>query len=95
MLLAVSVAACVAYIQASLVELYSFGLPAHFACAHHLLGLDIYLGHISLLEGLVSTLVCIRGDVQILSIGTHAAVVGHVLCGSASYAIGTDILNDV
>ena len=34
-------------------------------------------------------------DVEIHSVGTHAAVVGHVLCGTACCAIGVDVLDDV
>ena len=95
MILREGVSSSVADIESPVIEFDGFGFPSHLTRGHHLLCPDVYLGHIAFFEGLVATPMGITGDVEIRSVGTHAAVVGHVLCGTACRAVGVDVLDDV
>ena len=93
--LAERVAARVGNIEHPFVEAYAFRLPPHLTGDHHILGLEVYLRHITTGESLRATLVGVRRDIEIPPVATHAAVVGHVFRCTASRAVGVDILYDV
>ena len=95
MILRESVASSICHIEFALIKTHSFWLPAHLASGNHLLGLHINLSHIPLFEGLVATFVSIGGDVEIVAVYAHAAIVGHVLGSPASRSVGMNILDDV
>ena len=95
MILREGVSSSVADIESPVIEFDGFGFPSHLTRGHHLLCPDVYLGHIAFFEGLVATHVGIAGDVEICSVRTHAAVVGHVFCGATCSAIRVDVLDDV
>ena len=95
MILRESVASGICHIEFALIKTHSFWLPAHLASGNHLLGLHINLSHIPLFEGLVATFVSIGGDVEIVAVCAHSAIVGHILGSPASRSVGMNILDDV
>ena len=90
-----SVASSICHIEFALIKTHAFWLPAHLASGNHLLGLHINLSHIPLFEGLVATFVSIGGDVEIVAVCAHSAIVGHILGSPASRSVGVNILDDV
>ena len=95
MILGESVASGIGNIEFALIKTHAFWLPAHLASGNHLLGLHIYLSHIPLFEGLVATFVSIGGDVEIVAVCAHSAIIGHILGSPASRSVGMNILDDV
>ena len=90
-----SVASGICHIEFAFVKAHSLWLPAHLASSNHLLGLHIYLSHITFFEGLVAIFVSIGGDVEIVAVCAHSAIVGHILGSPASRSVGMNILDDV
>ena len=95
MILRESVASGICHIEFALIKTHAFWLPAHLASGNHLLGLHIYLSHIPLFESLVAALVGVGGDVEIVAVCAHSAIVGHILGSPASRSVGVNILDDV
>ena len=95
MILRESVASGICHIEFALIKTHAFWLPAHLASGNHLLGLHIYLSHIPLFESLVAALVGVGGDVEIVAVCAHSAIVGHILGSPASRSVGMNILDDV
>ena len=90
-----SVAASVSHIEPSFVKAHSFWLPSGLTSGYHLLCPDINLRYIALLECLRTAFVSVAGDVEVVAVAAHSAVVRHILRRSASFAVGVDVLDDV